>query len=232
MSRAARLLGLLELLRKRRTPATAVDLATKLGVSIRTLYRDIATLQEQGAKIRGEPGIGYVLRPGFTLPPLMFSAEELEALMLGSLWVAQRGDAHLVAAAQSAVEKIRAVLPPELRESLEEATLTVPNFESGMPTQVDLAVIRAAIRGERKLTIEYRAGSGATTRRTIWPIVIGYFEKVLLLVGWCESRGDFRSFRVDRISALQETGRPYPQRRVVLVREWRKTQGIDTADRI
>jgi predicted DNA-binding transcriptional regulator YafY len=231
MSRAARLLELLELLRKRRTPASADDLATKLGVSVRTLYRDIATLQEQGAKIRGEPGIGYVLRPGFTLPPLMFSAEELEALMLGSRWVAQRGDADLVAAAQSAVEKIRAVLPQELRESMEEATLTVPTFDSGMPTQVDLAVIRSAIRGERKVTIEYRTGSGATTRRTIWPIVIGYFEKVLLLVGWCESRGDFRSFRVDRIGALEETGRPYPQRRVVLVREWRKIQGIDTADR-
>ncbi|MGC4064730.1 MAG: YafY family protein [Polyangiaceae bacterium] len=228
MSRAARLLELLELLRKRRTPASGDELATRLGVSIRTLYRDIATLQEQGAQIHGEPGIGYVLRPGFTLPPLMFSPEELEALVLGSRWVALRGDPHLGAAAQSAIEKIRAVIPRELRESIEEATLTVPNFSPGEPTKVDLAVIRAAIRHEHKLNIEYRASNAAVTRRTIWPIVIGYFEKVLLLVGWCESRQDFRSFRVDRILALETPAMPYPQRRVALVREWRKKQKIGT----
>jgi predicted DNA-binding transcriptional regulator YafY len=194
-----------------------------LGVSLRTLYRDIATLQEQGAQIRGEPGIGYVLRPGFTLPPLMFSAEELEAIVLGAGWVARRGDAHLGAAAQSAIEKIRSVLPDKLRESLEEATLTVRNVALGVPTKVDLAVIRGAIRNEQKLTIDYLAASGAATRRTIWPILIGYFDQVLLLVGWCESRQDFRSFRVDRIGALEATAKPYPQRRVALVREWKKS---------
>jgi predicted DNA-binding transcriptional regulator YafY len=228
MSRAARLLELLELLRKRRAPASGDVLAKQLGVSIRTLYRDIATLQQQGAQIQGEPGLGYVLRPGFTLPPLMFTTEELEALVLGSRWVALRGDPHLGAAAQSAIEKIRAVLPRELRETLEEATLTVPNFTTGEPAQVDLAVIRAAIRHEHKLTIEYRAGNGVVTRRTIWPIIIGYFEKVLLLVGWCESRQDFRSFRIDRIVTLEAPNQPYPQRRIRLVREWRKSRGIGT----
>jgi predicted DNA-binding transcriptional regulator YafY len=231
MSRAARLLELLELLRRRRAPVSAEELATKLDVSIRTLYRDIATLQQQGAEIRGEPGVGYVLRPGFTLPPLMFSAEELEALVLGSHWVAVRGDPHLSAAARGAIEKIRAVLPDELRESLAEATLTVPNFATVVPEKVDLALIRAAIRREHKVTLDYRAGSGAATRRTIWPLVIGYFDKVLVLVGWCESREDFRSFRVDRISSLEVTGQAYPQRRVALVREWRKKQGIGAPDR-
>jgi predicted DNA-binding transcriptional regulator YafY len=227
MSRAARLLELLELLRSRRTPIGADELAKSLGVSIRTLYRDIATLQAQGAKILGEPGIGYVLRPGFTLPPLMFSAEELEALVLGSRWVASRGDPRLGEAAHSAVAKIRSVLPDGLRESLEEATLTAPKFAPNTPTKVDVPLIRAAIRQEHKLAIEYQAGNGAVSKRTIWPIVIGYFETVLVLVGWCESRRDFRSFRVDRIGALESTGKPYAQRRVTLVREWRKQQGID-----
>jgi predicted DNA-binding transcriptional regulator YafY len=226
MSRAARLLELLELLRQRRSPVSAEDLSSKLGVSIRTLYRDIATLQSQGANIRGEPGIGYVLRPGFTLPPLMLSAEELEALVLGSHWVALRGDAHLRAAALSAIQKIRAVLPDELQGALEEATLTVPNFTVEPAQSVDLAQVRLAVRREHKLTLEYQAENGAVTRRTVWPLVMGYFEKVLLLVAWCETRRDFRSFRVDRIRSLELTGKPYPQRRVALVREWRKQQGI------
>lgn len=231
MSRAARLLELLELLRLRRSPASGEELSAKLGISLRTFYRDIATLQQQGASIQGEPGIGYVLRPGFTLPPLMFSMEELEALVLGSRWVVQRGDPHLAAAAENALEKIRAVLPRELREAIEEATLTVPPQAPVEQNLVELSVIRAAIRKEHKLRIEYRAGDGSLTSRTIWPLLIGFFERVHLLVGWCESRKDFRSFRVDRIVALESLGEPYAERRVTLVRSWRKAQKIRTTDR-
>jgi predicted DNA-binding transcriptional regulator YafY len=231
MSRAARLLELLELLRRRRSPASGEELAAKLGISLRTLYRDIATLKQQGASIQGEPGLGYVLKPGFTLPPLMFSTEELEALVLGSRWVAQRGDPHLSAAAQNALEKIRAVLPSKLREAIEEATLTVPSYASTEPNQVDLAVIRVAIRNEIKLRIEYRAGSGAVTSRTIWPLLIGYFEKVHVLLSWCETRQDFRSFRVDRMIALESLSEPYPERRVTLVRQWRKVQKVSATDK-
>lgn len=231
MSRTARLLELLELLRRRRTPASGTELAQRLGVSLRTLYRDIATLQEQGADIRGEPGLGYVLRPGFTLPPLMFSADELEALMLGSRWVALRGDTHLRTAADSAIAKIRAVLPSKWRDSLDEATLTVPNVGVTAAETVDTAAIRAAIRHEHKLRFEYRDQNGKVTRRTVWPLLLGYFANVLLLVAWCETREDFRAFRVDRMRHLETTGDPYPQRRVTLVREWRKRQGIGTADK-
>jgi predicted DNA-binding transcriptional regulator YafY len=231
MSRAARLLELLELLRRRRSPASGEELAAKLGISLRTLYRDIATLTQQGALIEGEPGLGYVLKPGFTLPPLMFSTEELEALVLGSRWVVQRGDPHLSSAAQNALEKIRAVLPNKLREAIEEATLTVPVSAPTEPNQVDLAVIRAAIRNEIKLRIEYRAGSGALTARTIWPLLIGYFEKVHVLLSWCETRQDFRSFRVDRIVALESLGVPYPEQRVTLVRQWRKAHKMSATDR-
>lgn len=228
MSRASRLLELVQLLRRHRAPVSGPALARELGISIRTLYRDIATLQEQGADIQGEPGLGYVLRPGFTLPPLMFSAEELEALVLGSRWVAVRGDTRLAAAADNAVAKIRAVLPDELRESVDAATLTVPAMASAAPATVDLSVLRVAIRKEHKITISYRDNGGAHTQRTIWPLLIGFFDRVLVVAAWCELRQDYRGFRVDRILDLQATQTRYPRRRVVLVKEWREKQHIAT----
>ncbi|HEU5093719.1 MAG TPA: YafY family protein, partial [Reyranella sp.] len=166
MSRAERLLDLLQILRRHRAPVTGPALADEIGVSIRTLYRDIATLQAQGADIRGEPGLGYVLLPGFTLPPLMFSTDEIEALVLGSRWVGVRGDDRLGAAARNAVAKIRAVLPDELRDSVDAATLTVPMIASE-PAVVDVAAIRMAIRGEKKLRIAYRNNDGEESTRTI-----------------------------------------------------------------
>ncbi|HET9957890.1 MAG TPA: YafY family protein [Polyangiaceae bacterium] len=226
MSRASRLLELMDLLRRRRAPISGTDLASALGISVRTLYRDIATLQAQGAEIQGEPGVGYVLQPGFTLPPLMFSAEELEALVLGSRWVAVRGDARLSAAAENAIAKIRAVLPRELRESVDEATLTVPSADAPPTASIDVSVVRAAVRQERKLVIGYQDGSGQVTRRVIWPILIGFFERVLVVAAWCELRQDYRGFRVDRIREVEETGTPYPGKRVALVRDWRERQGI------
>jgi predicted DNA-binding transcriptional regulator YafY len=228
MSRAARLLDLLQLLRRHRAPVTGPVLARKLGISIRTLYRDIATLQAQGADIQGEPGLGYVLRPGFTLPPLMFSADEIEALVLGSRWVAVRGDARLAAAADNAVAKIRAVLPDRLRESVDEATLTVPHMTLAAPATVDVSAIREAIREEHKLRISYRDDRGIDTRRTIWPISIGFFERVLVLAAWCELRQDYRAFRADRILELAVTETRYPRRRVAMVKEWRAKQGMST----
>ncbi|MEO7037214.1 MAG: YafY family protein [Polyangiaceae bacterium] len=223
MSRTARLLDLLEFLRRHRAPVTGPALARALGISIRTLYRDIATLQAQGADIQGEPGLGYVLRPGFTLPPLMFSADEIEALMLGSRWVVVRGDARLAAAAQNAVAKIRAVLPNELRDSADAATLTVPDLGSLVPAVIDVAVLRVAIRKEHKVTISYRDTGGASTQRMVWPLLIGFFDRVLVVAAWCELRNDYRAFRVDRILALEATESRYPRRRAVMVEEWRAT---------
>src|ERR1700729_1399732 len=126
MSRTERLLDLLQILRRHRSPILGAALAAELGISLRTLYRDIATLRGQGAAIEGEPGIGYVLRPGFTLPPLMFSIEELEALVLGSRWVALRSDDRgLAAAGRDALAKIAAVLPDDLRREVDAAPLLV-----------------------------------------------------------------------------------------------------------
>jgi predicted DNA-binding transcriptional regulator YafY len=225
MSRTERLLDLLQILRRHRAPVTGPALARELGVSIRTLYRDIATLQAQGADIRGEPGLGYVLLPGFMLPPLMFSADEIEALVLGSRWVSARGDDRLGAAARNAVAKIRAVLPGELRDSVDAATLTVPMTKSE-PAVVDAAAIRLAIRQEHKLTIAYRNNDGEESTRTIWPLLIGFFDRVLVVAAWCELRQDYRAFRVDRIRSLQALDERYPRRRAVMVKEWRQSQNI------
>lgn len=230
MSRASRLLELLQLLRRHRAPVPGLALAEELGISIRTLYRDIATLQAQGADIQGEPGLGYVLRPGFTLPPLMFSADELEALVLGSRWVEVRGDARLGAAAGNAVAKIRAVLPGDLRESVDAATLTVPMLR-GEPVAIDASVIRAAIREEQKLLVTYRDHDGAGTTRTLWPLLIGFFDKVQVLAAWCELRQDYRAFRVDRIQSVEPRDERYPRRRAVLIKEWRARQSIPTPAR-
>ena len=226
MSRAARLLDLLQLLRNRRQPITGPALARELGISIRTLYRDIATLQAQGADIEGEPGLGYVLRPGFTLPPLMFSADEIEAIVLGSRWVATRADdSRLSDSARQAMSKILAVLPAELRERAEATNLLVAR--NGDPVgAVDPAEIRSAIRNEQKLAIVYRALDGTPSRRVIWPFLIGFFDRIRIVAGWCELRQDFRNFRLDRIASFEPLDGRYPRRRAVLLKEWRQSQKI------
>jgi predicted DNA-binding transcriptional regulator YafY len=226
MSRTERLLDLIQCLRRHRAPVTGAVLAAEFGVSIRTLYRDIATLQAQGADIQGEPGLGYVLRPGFMLPPLMFSAEEIEALVLGSRWVASRADdARLGLAAGNALSKISAVLPPELRESVHAATLIIVPGEI-LANVVDISTIRVAIRNEHKLAIAYRNADGSATERTIWPIALAFFEKVRIIAAWCELRQAYRNFRVDRIGSMEVTGMPYPRRRVAMLKEWRERERI------
>ena len=226
MSRAARLLDLLQLLRNRTQPVTGPDLAVELGISIRSLYRDIATLQGQGADIRGEPGLGYVLHPGFTLPPLMFTTEEIEAIVLGSRWVAAgHADARLSQSARQALNKITAVLPPELRDRAEATNLLVARNRDPVGA-VDPAEIRSAIRNEQKLAIVYRALDGTPSRRVIWPFLIGFFDRIRIVAGWCELRQDFRNFRLDRIASLEPLDGRYPRRRAVLLKEWRQSQKI------
>jgi len=224
--RAQRLLDLIQVLRRHRQPVTGAALADELGVSLRTLYRDIATLQAQGATIDGEPGIGYVLRPGFMLPPLMFSEDEIAALVLGSRWVADRADTPLGAAARNALAKIAAVLPPDLRDDVDASTLLIgpgPVIAAG---DTELGTIRRAIRDERKLAIAYRDGQAAASDRVIWPFALAFFDRVRVVVAWCELRRAFRHFRIDRIVALTATGARYPRRRQVLLKEWRAAEGI------
>ncbi|MGV8830887.1 MAG: helix-turn-helix transcriptional regulator [Devosia sp.] len=221
MSRTARLLDLLQLLRNRSTPVSGTDLARDLSISIRTLYRDIATLQAQGADVVGEPGLGYVLRPGFTLPPLMFSADEIEAIVLGSRWVAAKADDKLLSqSASQALAKITAVLPDTLRQRVETTNLLVPPGDQNAAS-VDASVIRLAIRNERKLVLTYRSLDERHSERVIWPILIGYFDNVRVVVGWCELRQSYRHFRIDRIEELAASDTRYPRRCAVMLKEWR-----------
>ena len=223
MSRAARLLDLLQALRRYRQPVTAAVLAESLGVAVRTIYRDIVTLQAQGATIEGEAGVGYVLRPGFTLPPLMFSPDEIEAVMLGLRLVAERADPALRDAADDAAAKIAAVLPDDLRASV-ETELLIAGPSAGAPDGEDAAILRQAIRDSRKLGLDYRDKGQERTNRIVWPIAIGYFANARVLIAWCELRQDFRHFRLDRIVAAAQGAR-YPQRRAALLRAWRAQQG-------
>ncbi|VVE43013.1 helix-turn-helix transcriptional regulator [Pandoraea fibrosis] len=225
MSRTQRLFSLMQLLRRHRYPVAGAALADSLGVSLRTLYRDIAVLQAQGAHIEGAPGLGYVLKPGFLLPPLMFSEEEIEAIVLGSRWVAKRTDGALAEAAANALAKIAAVLPSDLRTSLEASTLLIGPGDPLPPMIVDLTVIREAIRAERKLQLSYRDEAGRVSERLIWPFALGFFDRVRMIVAWCELRDGFRHFRADRIEAMTVTETRYPRGRRALLKAWRETTG-------
>jgi predicted DNA-binding transcriptional regulator YafY len=226
VSRAERLLELMQVLRQHRQPVSGQALAQTLGISLRTLYRDIASLQAQGAHIEGEAGVGYVLRPGFTLPPLMFSEDEIEALVLGSRWVAERADTRLGDAARNALAKIHGVLPPALRHLAESSALLVGPGSAPSPTDLVLLQIRTAIRGESKLAIAYRDLKEQTSMRTVWPCAVGFFDDCLVMVAWCELRDSFRNFRLDRIASLRMLDERYPERRQALLKRWRRQEGI------
>ncbi len=230
MSRAARLIDLVQCLRRHRRPVAGAVLAAELGVSLRTLYRDIATLQAQGAPIDGEAGVGYVLKPGFLLPPLMFGDEEIEALALGVRFVAEHGDLRLARAARDALARIEAVIPADLRERLEEAGLWIGPSAERPPEPVDADLLRRAIREEKKLALVYADAESRTTRRTVWPIALAFFERVRILVAWCELREGFRHFRVDRMVEAAMLEQRYPRRRRTLVRDWRAAEGIGARD--
>jgi predicted DNA-binding transcriptional regulator YafY len=226
MARAERLLSLLQVLRRHKRPVSGARLAQELGISIRTLYRDMASLQAQGADIEGEPGVGYVLRPSFMLPPLMFSQAELEALILGFRWVEKFADEPLTKAAGDAMAKISAVLPDNLRDSLESTALRVGPRVIQDAELVDLGIARTAIRLQRKLRITYIDGAGQESERVIWPFSLGYFQHFRILVGWCELKGDFRHFRTDRIRDLVSLEESYPRHRADLFKQWRATQTV------
>ncbi len=208
---------------------TGAVLAADLGVSLRTLYRDIATLQGQGAPIDGEAGVGYVLRPGFLLPPLMFGDDEIEALALGARWVAEHGDPRLARAARDAVARIEAVLPADLRDRLDDAGLWIGPGRARPPEPIDADLLRRAIREEKKLDLAYADAEGRVSRRVVWPIALAFFERVRILVAWCELRDGFRHFRLDRMSEARLVEVRYPRRRRALVRDWRVAQGVGPA---
>ena len=227
MARSQRLLQLVQVLRRHRGPVSAEVLAAELDVSARSIYRDVQTLREQGAPIDGAAGVGYVLRAGFLLPPLMFSDEELESLVLGLRLAAEHGDDALGRAAVDVVAKLRAVLPRELRELVDATALLAGPMRRRPPDQVDLALVRRAIREQKKVQLAYLDLKDRRSDRIIWPVALAFFERSRVIVAWCESRQDFRTFRADRVRAWSALGESYPRSRQTLLREWREQQGID-----
>jgi predicted DNA-binding transcriptional regulator YafY len=228
MRRADRLLQLIQILRRHRRPVTGDVMARELEVSLRTVYRDIATLITDGVPIRGEAGVGYVLGEGYDLPPLMFTTDELEAVMLGLRWVARRGDSDLARAALDTVAKIGTVLPEKLKPFLFDAALLVPPRYNHAPDKIDVAQFRAAIRDGRKVSLNYRDEEGTETNRVIWPIAVSYFDAQRLIIGWCELRQGFRSFRTDRMVAMSVENDKYPERRKVLLKRWQEEVRAET----
>lgn len=225
MNRTERLLTLLQILRRYRKPVSGQKLADELNISIRTLYRDIATLQWQGADIEGEPGVGYVLKPGFFLPPLMFSETEMEALMLGILWVSTFADRPLAKAASDALSKIKEVLPANVRNGMGAVPLRVGPAKAGTENE-DLSILRDAIRREFKIEITYRSRSksGQESQSVVWPFAIGYFTDNRILVAWCEQQQGYCYFRTDGIVSLTVLNERYTRRRDSLFREWHASQ--------
>src|SRR3954471_4853324 len=198
MRRADRLFRLVQVLRRSRL-TTAAKLADELGVSERTVYRDVRDLSLSGVPVRGEAGVGYALEKGFDLPPLMFNEEELEALVLGARVVASHGDKSLGPAANAVLSKIEAALPDRLKVRMKDVALLAPNMRMTPPG--DLELVRGAIRSRHKLVVRYRDVGGKATDRVLWPLVLAFWGRTWTLGSWCELRRGFRSFRMDAIES-------------------------------
>lgn len=229
MSRSERLLELLQLLRTFKKPVSADILAEKLGVSVRTIYRDIDTLTTQGATIQGEAGIGYVLKDGYMLPPLMFTQDEIEALVLGSRWVKAYGDDALMTSARQALSKIRAISSQSIQHDIDTHTLFVPKFEECQVGRLPFATdIRTAIREQKKVCIRYEDAKGDISDRDICPFALAFFGMHQVVASWCELRQDYRHFRVDRILELIPIDEVYYPNKQTHIDRWRVVQCISS----
>ena len=202
MRRADRLFQIIQLLRSTKRVRTAKWLATELEVSERTIYRDIQDLVCSGVPIDGEAGVGYILRKGFDLPPLMFNKEELAALTLGAQLVNSCSDTRLAAAATQALSKIEVVVPDALKIPLQETYMFSPYSRISNEVSNNLANIRQSIEQRHKIRFDYCRADTETSRRTARPLGLFFWGTVWTLAAWCELRQDFRSFRLDRMSEI------------------------------
>jgi len=212
MRRADRLFEIIQLMRRKPT-IRAIDIAEALEVSERTIYRDIRDLMASGVPIEGEAGVGYVLKAGFDLPPLMFKETEIEALVLGARIVETWADAELAEAASNAIAKIEAVVPERLRGYMADTALLAPSSWHMAPVAFDVADIRRAVRGQIKVHFRYSDVLGQGSERTVRPLSLAYFGPVWVLAAWCELRDDFRTFRLDRIADFSVTGERFKPER-------------------
>lgn len=207
MPRTDRLFELIQLLRSSRSTKTAASLADDLEVSVRTVYRDISLLQSLRVPIEGEAGIGYMMRNGYDLPPLMFNANELEAITFGLAMIGQRGDRPMQKSALAAMRKIEHVLPESV------STPTLPgtiHFSQDALRTANMEMVRAAIRESHYLDLVYETADGDVSQRTILPLALIFFGSATVTAAWCELREGFRHFRVDRILSVKK-GDPIPE---------------------
>ncbi|WP_448885046.1 helix-turn-helix transcriptional regulator [Citrobacter telavivensis] len=223
MTRTERLLELLQILRAQRYPITASTLAERLEINVRSLYRDIKTLQQQGVCIEGGAGIGYIVKSDFHLPPLNLSHEEINAIILGLNWVSHNTDYDFKNTARNALAKIHAVIPGELKNLIEsQSYLTGPSENN----EIFFEDIRNAIKNRKRVNIKYCDKKEVYSSRVIWPIALVYMESCWILVAWCEMRNDFRHFRTDKIEEIVQLDSMYRENRTALLKKWRKKEGI------
>jgi predicted DNA-binding transcriptional regulator YafY len=209
MRRADRLFLIIHALRGRRTALLARNLAATLGVSLRTVYRDVADLQSSGVPIEGEAGVGYVLRKGSDIPPLMFNADELEALVVGTRFVGAFGGLRLANSARAALLKIEAVIPPELRARTERSRIFAPQVGDRIETRGVIDRLHAAVINGHVLRLNYQDKAGIGSERDVEPLCLAFWGGVWTLGAWCRLRSDFRDFRPDRIAQFETTGETF-----------------------
>ncbi|MBP6121547.1 MULTISPECIES: helix-turn-helix transcriptional regulator [Providencia] len=222
MTRTQRLLTLLQILKENRYPITANALASQLQVSVRSIYRDIESLRHQGAEIIGEAGIGYQLKTGLLLPPLMFDDNELEALILGLRWVKSNADEELKKSALRAINKINSIVTSKSQKILSDNTLFAPTTHFTLINDAIAKDLRLSLREERKADITYLDGQNQPSSRIIWPIAIGYMKESQVLAAWCELRQSYRHFRLDRIQSYQVLTDTLPYPKNYLLARWQK----------
>lgn len=220
MARSDRLLRLLQALRTLPPPITAARLAEDVGVSLRTLYRDIDGLRAAGAIIEGAAGYGYRFVEDIALPPQSFTRTEIEALVLGLAEVRQIADPELAKAAEAAFAKVTAALPERLQLQALHAVNGVYRAEPPQQPDIDMGFLRSACWEERELQISYVDADSRTSERRVWPLSVVYLERVSILLAWCRERAAFRRFRTDRITHARPTGASFRPRRVPLLRDF------------
>lgn len=209
MRRADRLFRIVEYLKARRETVTGEELAAEMEIGVRTIYRDVADLRSSGVPIFGEAGVGYLLSRDYVLRPLMFDVEELDALSLGAQMVESWGDAALARSARRAIDKINAVLPEVLARDAKQTAAYACASRDKLSISIDLVALRRAVRSKHYVEIGYADGSNKKSQRRIRPLCLVFIAPVWLLGAWCEVRGDFREFRVDRITSMNITDEPF-----------------------
>ncbi|CDN51762.1 helix-turn-helix transcriptional regulator [Neorhizobium galegae] len=220
MRRADRLLQIIQILRRERRPISGRTIASELEVSLRTIYRDIAALEASGVPVFGEPSVGYVLQDGYDLPPLMFSTNELEIVMLGLRMVGARGGKEINTTARDVVAKISAILPDAKRSEFWTAPLLAPGPEVLPKDGPVLLQLRGAMKVNCKVEILYHTADREPERRTVWPIVIAFFDCVRVLAAWCELREAYRYFRTDRMLEVNLLHAKVPRSRKRIYADW------------